>query len=122
MNKKELIARAKAFIKQKNEANNGLWFMGKQGISDLLVEFAEQETTLLSKHILELQSDKGKLIDENRKLKLDKECCHCVYSDSPCVPDDYDKKDNGYCSHYKNVFEENRQLKNKLSMIGGTIK
>lgn len=35
----------------------------------MLVEFAEQETKLLSEHILELIADKGKLIDENRKAK-----------------------------------------------------
>ena len=101
---------------------------------------ATEETKLLSEHILKLQKDKGKLIDENKdlqkrldslqgfldkdveydeykKLKLATECCHCVYSDSPCVPSDYSKDENGHCSHYKSVFEENRQLKNDYEMI-----
>ena len=36
----------------------------------VLAEFAEQETDRLSKHILELQADKGRLTDEVDTLKL----------------------------------------------------
>ena len=36
---------------------------------DFAVAFAQEETKLLSEHIIELQNDKGKLIDENRKMR-----------------------------------------------------
>ena len=45
---------------------------------------------------------------ENAGLKS--KCRTCVYIDSPCVPSDYPSKD-GVCNHYKNVFEENAELK-----------
>ena len=63
----------------------------------MLVEFATEETKLLS------------------------ECSHCVYSDSPCILADYGKKDNGCCSHYKNVFDEYKKLKEEklLERKGG---
>ena len=48
---------------------------------------------------------------ENAKLKC--ECRTCVYTDSPCVRSDYPSKD-GVCSHYKNVFDENAELKEEL--------
>ena len=34
-----------------------------------VIAFAQQETALLSKHILELQADKGRLTDENKTAK-----------------------------------------------------
>ena len=37
-------------------------------LEDLCATFAQQETNLLSKHILELQADKGRLTDENTTL------------------------------------------------------
>ena len=39
-------------------------------IIGFLTKFAEQETELLLKHILELQKDKGRLTDENKRLQL----------------------------------------------------
>lgn len=45
---------------------------------------------------------------ENVKLKCN--CRTCVYMDSPCVPSDYSNKD-GVCSHYKNVLDENTELR-----------
>lgn len=50
----------------------------------------------------------AELEKENADLKC--ECRTCVYTDSPCVRSDYPSKD-GVCSHYKNVFEENAELK-----------
>ena len=47
---------------------------------------------------------------EKENAKLKSECRTCVYTDSPCVLSDYPSK-NGVCSHYKNVFEENEELK-----------
>ena len=38
-------------------------------IANHLVDFAQKGTELLSKHILELQADKGRLTDENRQAK-----------------------------------------------------
>lgn len=40
-----------------------------KNIESVMAEFAKQETELLSKHILELQADKGRLIDENAEAK-----------------------------------------------------
>lgn len=94
----------------------------ESSVKRALADFAQSETELLSKHILELQADKGKLIDENHKLKLDRECSHCIYSDSPCTPADYDKKDNCYCSHYKNVFDENRKLTDENKELKDLLK
>ena len=36
---------------------------------EMLIDFAQQETDLLSQHILELQKDKGRLTDENKQAK-----------------------------------------------------
>ena len=60
-----------------------------------------------------------KLEKENAELKSD--CRTCVYTDSPCVPSDYPSKD-GVCSHYKNVFEENAELKEQISIKDILIK
>jgi hypothetical protein len=54
--------------------------------------------------------------EENAELKS--ECRTCVYTDSPCVRSDYPSKD-GVCSHYKNVFDENTELKRKLEVLDG---
>lgn len=41
----------------------------EEDIRALLVKFANAETALLSKHILDLQKDKGRLTDENKQAK-----------------------------------------------------
>lgn len=38
-----------------------------------VVDFAQQETKLLSQHILDLQADKGRLTDENKRLQLNEQ-------------------------------------------------
>ena len=38
-------------------------------LEELIMKFVTEETKLLSEHILELQKDKGNLIDENKELK-----------------------------------------------------
>ena len=38
------------------------------------------------------------------KLKCNCECNHCVYTDSPCTPGDYDKNEIGYCSKYESIY------------------
>ena len=53
-----------------------------------------------------------KLEKENAKLKC--ECRRCVHTDCPCVLSDYGKDRNGICDHFKDVFDENAELKNKL--------
>ena len=58
----------------------------------------------------------GELEKENTELKC--ECRTCVYTDSPCVRSDYPSKD-GVCSHYKNVFDENAELRLKLEALEG---
>jgi len=42
------------------------WFTDYE-MKEMAIEIAQQETELLSKHILELQADKGNLIDELTK-------------------------------------------------------
>ncbi|MBR2724902.1 MAG: hypothetical protein IKB72_05645 [Ruminococcus sp.] len=42
------------------------------------------------------------------------ECRRCVYSDSPCILSDYGKDKNGICDHFKDVFDENAELKEEL--------
>ena len=46
---------------------------------------------------------------ENEELK--KECGRCIYTDSPCTLADYGKDEHGYCDHFKDVFDENTELK-----------
>lgn len=54
----DLEERAKAFIDAKNEEADGLWAT-KYYLHEMLIEFAQSETKLLSEHILELQADKA---------------------------------------------------------------
>ena len=68
MNEKLLEQKAIEFEKN--------WFDKDITISDLLVKFAtevtkelQEQNEFLSKHILELQADKGRLTDENRQAK-----------------------------------------------------
>ena len=49
------------------------------------------------------------LVKENELLRC--ECLRCAYSDTPCVRSDYEKNDKGICKHFKDVFEENAELK-----------
>lgn len=51
----------------------------------------------------------AELEKENAEAKC--ECRRCVYTDSPCVLSDYGKDRNGICDHFKNVFDENAELK-----------
>ena len=67
MNEKLLEQKAEECYMAYLESNLGT---SPKAIKKLLVTFAEQETKLLSEHILELQKDKGNLIDENKELKI----------------------------------------------------
>lgn len=55
---------------------------------------------------------------ENEGLKC--ECRTCVYTDSPCVRSDYPSKD-GVCSHYKNVSDENVELKKENKVLAQNL-
>lgn len=48
---------------------------------------------------------------EKENVELKCECRRCVYSDCPCVLSDYKKDKNGICDHFKDVFDENVELK-----------
>lgn len=61
---------------------------------------------------IEWKEKHRELKKENAELKC--ECSRCVYSDSPCVLSDYEKDNNGICSHFKNVFDEVAELKEQL--------
>lgn len=50
-----------------------------------------------------------RLKKENTDLKC--ECRRCIHTDCPCVLSDYGKDRNGICDHFKDVFDENAQLK-----------
>jgi len=79
-----------------------------------MVDFAQEIATEATK----------KLQKQVTKLKCNSECLHCLYTDSPCTPDDYDKNEIGYCSHYKSIYsaiqrlrEENKQLKEQFEAL-----
>lgn len=52
---------------------------------------------------------------ENDELK--KECRRCVHTDCPCILSDYGKDRNGICDHFKDVFDENAELNDKLNNL-----
>lgn len=54
-----------------------------------------------------------RLEEENAELKC--ECRRCVYTDCPCTLSDYGKDRNGICDHFKDVFDENVELKEELN-------
>lgn len=73
--------------------------MPKDGFAEHLIrqtylEATKAETALLSKHILDLQKDKGNLTDEVRKLQQQiekmKRCYNCdfMFSDGNCYYDE----------------------------------
>ena len=53
-----------------------------------------------------------RLEEENADLKC--ECRRCVYTDCPCILSDYGKDINGICDHFKDIFDENVELKEEL--------
>ena len=53
-----------------------------------------------------------RLEEENAKLKS--ECRRCVHTDCPGILSDYGKDRNGICDHFKDVFDENIELKEEL--------
>ena len=53
-----------------------------------------------------------RLEQENAKLKC--ECRRCVHTDCPCILSDYGKDRNGICDHFKDIFDENAELKEEL--------
>ena len=53
-----------------------------------------------------------RLEEENAELKC--ECRRCVYTDCPCILSDYGKTLNGICDHFKDIFDENVELKEEL--------
>ena len=55
---------------------------------------------------------------ENTELKCN--CRTCVYEGSPCIRSDYPSK-KGVCSHYKNVFEENVELKEENKVLAQNL-
>ena len=72
----------------------------EHALEEFIKEIVEEETKELEKENAGLQS----------------ECRTCVYTDSPCVRSDYPSKD-GLCSHYKNVFDENTELRTKVTAL-----
>ena len=56
---------------------------------------------------------------EKRIKELECECRRCVYTDCPCILSDYGKDRNGICDHFKDIFDENAELKLKLDALEG---
>ena len=70
-------------------------------IKQMLVDFTEQETKLLSEHIVELQADKGRLVDENRKAReIIKRLHDCL------LQDDSDEETRYYIIKYMTEAEQ----------------
>ena len=67
----------------------------------------------------ERQTEKKIEVLEKENAVLKSECRICVYTDIPCLRSDYPSK-NGVCSHYKNVFERNAELKKQLEDADNT--
>ena len=55
-----------------------------------------------------------KLVDSLEKLQKERECVRCLYTDSPCMREDYETDKNGMCSNFKNVFEAYNELKKEI--------
>ena len=54
-----------------------------------------------------------RLEEENAYFKC--ECRRCIHTDCPCILSDFGKDRNGICDHFKDVFDENVELKEKLN-------
>lgn len=50
-----------------------------------------------------------------RIVELECECRRCVHTDCPCILSDYGKDINGICDHFKDIFDENVELKEELA-------
>ncbi len=72
-------------------------------------EYENKCLTQKIQYIKELQEEIAELKKETRC-----ECTRCVYSDSPCIRSDYGKDKDGICDHFKDVFDENAELKKKV--------
>lgn len=49
-----------------------------------------------------------------RIIELECECRRCVHTDCPGILSDYGKDINGICDHFKDIFDENVELKEEL--------
>lgn len=82
-----------------------------------MIEFAEQETKGLRDELNYAKSHclfHSDCPTQKENAELKSECRRCVYTDCPCVLSDYGKDRNGICNHFKDVFDENAELKEKL--------
>lgn len=61
-----------------------------------------------------------RLEEENADLKC--ECRRCVYTDCPCILSDFGKDRNGICDHFKDVFDENVELKKENAKLKKELK
>ena len=63
---------------------------------------------------------KEELEEENAKLKC--ECRRCVHIDCTCILSNYGKDRNGICDHFKDIFDENVELKEKVSYLEDNLR
>ena len=103
--KDKLKKEAEELIQRFEIANSMNCYMSltpdRKQIGEMLVMIAEPR----EKRIAELEK-------ENAELKCG--CSRCIYTNSPCVLSDYEKDENGTCSHFKSIFDENAELKEQL--------
>ena len=78
----------------------------------------EMEISKMEKGICDIckETEKDKKIEqlEKENAELKSECRRCVHTDCPCILSDYGKDRNGICDHFKDVFDENAELKASL--------
>ena len=92
----DLEERAKKWVEENYSNLN----CGIQGIiKQSCIKFTTKETKLLSEHIIELQSDKGRLVDENNDLQKRLDSLQGFLD-----------KDVEY-DEYKKLIDENKELK-----------
>lgn len=89
----DLEKRAGEYLKEKWGTSEMLILGGDA--RKVLVEFAQSETELLSKHILDLQKDKGNLTDRVRELEQQIEKMKC------CPTCDNNKEEHTPEEHYR---------------------
>lgn len=124
MTKEELKQEAEEYADKYGKSNFDIWdtarFAYYQSAEPREKRIAELEKFIKTQNRKLLQNSKecNKAIDrvevlnkENAELKC--ECRRCVYTDCPCVLSDYGKDRNGICDHFKDVFDEVVELKNK---------
>lgn len=76
-------------------------------------KYTNDFANLYNAYLKGAKEETKELEQENAELKC--ECRRCVHTDCPCVLSDFGKTRNGICDHFKDVFDENVELKEELN-------